>query len=136
MNIFEWLVERRKPNAMGKISVDNLDDFQKDIPLFWQIIIVLFGFAGIGWFFWITIVENEIMQSWKAIVVFAVYLLIARYIKSKPNMRNMGLFGGLINHPFRYSDNINRMLFLLEAILFPGKIMVAALQIVWKFLKR
>jgi hypothetical protein len=35
--------------------------------------------------------------------------------------------GGLVNHPFRYSDNINRFLLLLRVALAPGRWIVAAL---------
>jgi len=137
MNIFEWLIERRKPNAVGKLSTDDLDEYtNSDISFFWQIIIIILGVCGIGFIIWLVFIENSIADSWQLLIGIVVYLFVARFITAKPNMRNLGLFGGLMNHPFRYTDNLNRMLFFIQTILMPGKIIIASIYILLKYLKR
>ena len=37
-------------------------------------------------------------------------------------MDNIGWLGGLMDHPFRYSDDINRGLLGLKLILMPGRL--------------
>jgi hypothetical protein len=54
-------------------------------------------------------------------IVLVIYLLIAYFVKSEPNTGDMGIAGGLIDHPFKYTDDINRSLFWLKIALAPGR---------------
>ncbi len=35
---------------------------------------------------------------------------------------NVGLLGGLIDNPFRYTDDLNRMLIVLFILMYPGRV--------------
>jgi hypothetical protein len=43
----------------------------------------------------------------------------------------MGWVRGIIDNPFRWSDDVNRFLFFVEAILLPGKLMILFFRIIF-----
>lgn len=49
------------------------------------------------------------------------FFYISYYIVPKPDYSNVGWFGGLVDNPFRYSDDLNRILILFMVILYPGR---------------
>lgn len=51
-----------------------------------------------------------------------VYLFLSFVIRPAPDMNNIGWLGGLMDHPFRYSDDINRVLLWLKLLLLPGRL--------------
>ena len=50
-----------------------------------------------------------------------VYLGLAYYLRPTPDYSNMGWLGGVIDDPFRYSDDVNRFLWFLKLVLWPGR---------------
>jgi len=56
-----------------------------------------------------------------AAVATLIYLAIAYHVHPQPDMENIGWLGGLLDHPFRYSDDINRFLVFLVILLWPGR---------------
>lgn len=56
------------------------------------------------------------------IVIMIVYSVAGYFIIPRPDYSNVGWLGGLINNPFRISDNINRMLVFILIILMPGRL--------------
>ena len=50
-----------------------------------------------------------------------VYLMIAFFLRPRPNLDNVGWLGGLVDHPFRFSDDLNRGLGCLFVVLLPGR---------------
>lgn len=59
---------------------------------------------------------------WGALAAGALmlYLVVGYFLRPRPNLDNVGLAGGLIDHPFRWSDDGNRFLWQLQIALFPG----------------
>jgi hypothetical protein len=51
----------------------------------------------------------------------AVYLLLAYRMRPNPDFSNMGYLGGVLDDPFRYSDDLNRLLLFLKLLLWPGR---------------
>ena len=49
------------------------------------------------------------------------YLVASYFIKAKPNTSDLGMLGGLVDHPFKYTDDVNRALLFLKIALAPGK---------------
>jgi hypothetical protein len=62
------------------------------------------------------------------LVFLAVYLIAAHYLSPLPDYDNLGWFGGIIDNPFRYSDDLNWMLITLKVILWPGNIVTVGLR--------
>jgi hypothetical protein len=59
--------------------------------------------------------------------LLAAYLLASAFVSPKPETGNLGIAGGLFDHPLRFSDDINRTLLLLAVLLAPGKWAIGAL---------
>jgi hypothetical protein len=53
--------------------------------------------------------------------VIGVYLLLGYFVRPRPDYDNMGWLGGVLNNPFRYSDDINQTLWVLRMLLWPGR---------------
>jgi hypothetical protein len=71
------------------------------------------------------------------VVIGGIYLALSYYIYPDPDLSDLGWFGGLMNNPFRYSDNINRQLLFLYVVLLPGRIALEALvDLAQRVLKR
>jgi hypothetical protein len=49
------------------------------------------------------------------------YVAAGTVLRPNPEFSNIGWLGGLIDHPFRWSDDVNRFLILLLMILWPGR---------------
>jgi hypothetical protein len=61
-----------------------------------------------------------------------VYLFVAYWLDVEPDMENIGFFHGLVNHPFRMSDNINRTMAFVKVALMPGRFVARSLVgVVW-----
>jgi hypothetical protein len=60
------------------------------------------------------------------LALFVGYLLLSFFLRPAPDYSNVGWVGGLIDHPLRWSDDINRFLIFLLIILWPGQFAVAA----------
>ena len=84
--------------------------------------------------------EEITSQNWQDkipfFIVISLYLFASFWISAKPNYENIGWLGGLINHPFRISDNFNRGLIFLQIILFPGKLLSQGIVVLWKLLQQ
>ena len=65
------------------------------------------------------------LQGWQSIAVASgillLYIGVAFFCIPKPDKGNLGIFGGMVDNPFRYSDDINRGLMFFGAILMPGR---------------
>jgi hypothetical protein len=55
------------------------------------------------------------------IVGCVLYIIVGTLVQPKPDLDNLGLLGGLIDHPLRLRDNLNRFLLFLLIILMPGR---------------
>jgi len=60
---------------------------------------------------------------------FALYVIVSHLLMATPERTNMGWLGGLVDNPFRISDDFNRLIFLLQILLLPGKLIALALII-------
>lgn len=61
-----------------------------------------------------------------------IYCVLAYFLRPRPNHDNLGIAGGLVDHPFRYSDNINRQLVSLVVVLWPGRYLAESLVDGWR----
>jgi len=59
--------------------------------------------------------------------ILALTYLVAGYaLRPEPDMSNMGWLGGLVDNPFRWSDDWNRTLLFLAVALWPGRFVAEA----------
>ena len=111
MSLFEWLWERKNPNPTG--TINDREKPKRDEPINWLLLIigqVLF------WFLCYQIVELETYgeEGIKLKIVFGIVLLIYAItgynLDIQPNYDNLGWLGGIVDNPFRYTDDVNRFL--------------------------
>lgn len=65
--------------------------------------------------------------------LLAAYLAIAHWCEPRPARDNVGFLGGLVDHPFRLSDDANRLLGMLQGILWPGRFVTVSLRDAMRF---
>ncbi len=130
MSLFEWFFERKNPGPKGHAEmgiqanpVGEMANWQK------LLLLIIGGAIWIGYFYLFTLVNDSNVLS---LIIFGViYLALSLFIHPKPNVNNMGWAGGLIDNPFRWSDDVNRFLLFFEGFLFPGKLMILFFRIIF-----
>ena len=124
MSLFEWFGEKFNPGPVGTVAHDEEDTWQpKSRFLIW--LLTLLGVAILGLLIWgIFQLENK----WQGFLLLLVYLLLSWWLSPQPDRSNMGWAGGIIDHPFRITDDFNRWLFFFALFLVPGKLILYAAQ--------
>lgn len=131
MSLVEWIGERFNPGPVGTVKPDSNNAWQpKNRAVVW--ILTLLGLALFGLFIW-AILQWD--RQWLGFLLLAIYLLLARLLSPRPDHGNMGWFGGLLDHPFRFSDDINRALLFFAVLLLPGKLILFAFKVLYNTLR-
>ncbi|PMD90772.1 hypothetical protein BWI97_22625 [Siphonobacter sp. BAB-5405] len=141
MSLLEWLLEPANPGPVGTVKVNTPDPDNK-------------GRRPQKWLVWVAMVAGLILVSVSLYGVFyeagdggiqpvliklsclVAYMLIGHFVDATPDYTNVGWLGGLIDNPFRISDDFNRLLLFTQALLLPGKLMAYSLIITWLIGKR
>lgn len=122
MSLLEWFFERRNPGPIGSVeaaapNTDALTPVQFMLRM---------AFAAIITFTAVRLIisaDDRVMAS----AIFAVYLAAGYIVRPRPDHSNTGIFG-FIDHPLKWSDDMNRFLVFLRVVLLPGRITAAALR--------
>ncbi|HVK09470.1 MAG TPA: hypothetical protein VM597_11900 [Gemmataceae bacterium] len=130
--VFEYLGERHNPGAVGDVDC-------QPPPLVRNRWLSLTGFmvaSGIlGAWLWLlghscfTAASDANALAWflTGFVCTGMYLVLAFVFLPKADMSNLGWLGGMMDHPFRYSDDVNRAILFFRVALFPGRMLANAL---------
>ena len=137
MTLFEWFFERNSPGPVGHIQrSEDQDDWSNGMI----IVCGVFAIIALGTFIWYATLENafdtKINVHGLRAALLALYLFVAASYTVYPDTNNMGFLGGMINNPFRYTDNINRFLVFILIFLIPGKLVMIPLLKLSKLLLR
>ena len=130
MGLLEFLFERSNPGPVGEI---NTSGKKPERPEIWVLIIKLVvSIAWIGFLFYVFVLsELSAGRVIGFIVGFTIYCLVGYFIIPKPDYSNIGWAGGLMDNPFRYSDDLNRLLMMIQVVLYPGRfIAVTFIQVI------
>jgi len=124
MSFYEYWAESSsgRTGPIGTINVGQQHEACRCKPLVVaRFVFVLIGLPAI-WFFAIPMVPLPLWQAAAAVIGGTlIYVAVAYLVDPQPDMDNMGIAGGLIDNPFRYSDDINRNLVGLAMLLGPGR---------------
>jgi hypothetical protein len=107
-------------NRVGRVDIGESLDFRsrgqvlRDFVI--AVLLVLAVVTLTVWLAWPSVVDIAIVA-----VVFSVYCAIAFRVRVRPNHEEIGIGGGLIDHPLRYSDGVNRGLVNLAVTLALGR---------------
>jgi hypothetical protein len=136
MSLFEWIGERNRPGPTGHIKTGPPNkQKQPRYLVIIKFIISLLMIGFISYFFFGPVKHLSFSYVFFTYLAVLIYSLLGFYIHPKHDPKNMGLAGGLINHPFRYSDDINRSLFFLKVILWPGRFMSISIRDFYSLIK-
>jgi hypothetical protein len=126
MSFYEWWAESNNPGPMGKIELrDEEHERCQWAPLVWaRFLLVAIGLPVL-WGVSASMIPLPWYQAGALVVgISLIYIAVSYMIEVKPDMSNVGWAGGLVDDPFRYSDDVNRQLMGLECLLGPGKFVV------------
>lgn len=120
--LFEIFFERLsdKPGAVGS--------WDKEAPpptVAKRWVLVLRALLGLVVFAGLAAIVIEADLPWLAAAAALLYLVVAYYVRVEPDMRNTGMLG-FLDHPFRWSDDQNRILVFFRVVLAPGRFAVAS----------
>lgn len=98
---------------------------------FWVLLGFIVALVALGIPFYLANFPTQWQENW---ILYAgigigemIYLMVAFLIQPEPDTSDMGWFGGLINNPFRITDNFNRFLLFLKIMLLPGRLIAQAI---------
>ena len=128
MSFLEFWGERVDPGNVGTVAVGEEHEACQCRPLIWA----RFVFVAIGlpvlWFFAVSYVPLPAWQAWAAVVGGTlIYVALGYLIDPQPSMDNIGIAGGLFDHQWRYSDDVNRFLLAAKVFLGPGRFVAESL---------
>jgi hypothetical protein len=111
---------------VGRVDVGASLDFRSRGQVlrdFVLAIVLLIAFVALTlWWSW-----PSLASIGAALVAFTAYCAIAYFLRLRPNHEEIGLVGGLADHPFRWSDGVNRWLMNLVIALAPGRFIAVGL---------
>ncbi len=89
--------------------------------------------AVVALWVWLVIEITETAAQLVACVLGSItYVIAGAVLHPEPEMSNLGIGGTIFNHPFRFSDNVNRVLLFGRAVLAPGRFIGTAVADVWR----
>jgi hypothetical protein len=121
MSLFEWLAESYNPGPIGGVEIGGRSRERAR----WAVVVCFVLAAALltAWAYVVLFVWQ--VRSWEWLVINAgavlVYLLLGYFVHPAPDTENLGMLGGMFDHPFRYSDDLNRQLLFLMVVLWPGR---------------
>lgn len=136
MSVIEWLLEPANPGPVGKLGINSPEPDEDDKPprkwLIWFAVVIGLLLVGVA-LYWVfqDLFYEEAKSITLKLVNLALYILVGHFVTAKPNYTNVGWLGGVVDNPFRISDDYNRWLVFIEVILLPGKLMAYSLVMSW-----
>ena len=122
MSMFEWLGESYNPGSVGRVDVGGRTRGNRsriDVLVCFGLTVLFLGFLI---YFVLGISEVRSAAGLVgSVLVTVIYLFLGYTVHPTPDTSNVGWLGGLCDHPFRYSDDINRFLIFFTILLWPGR---------------
>ena len=118
----EWMGEEHNPGEMGAITFRFGAPPRRSSSATLISLVITLAVLGVAYhalFTYMLPLTGRVVM-WTAIVSL-IYLAIAYVFRPEPSRENLGWFGGMIDNPFRYSDDINRSLLWVSILLWPGR---------------
>ncbi len=132
MSIFEWMGESVNPGSWGSMeSHDGREEARRQRTrgsvLVGGLVSLALLLAPIGFVF-----ANGGTDTVKFAGMVAggelLYLCVGYLLRPAPDTSNLGWFGGLMDDPFRASDDWNRFLLYLKILLLPGRLLAVGVM--------
>ena len=128
MSLFEWLWEGANPGPIGGVEVGGQDRSDRSRAM--VIVSFLIASAGLGGWVYLVLAVFEVRSAAGLAgigIATLAYLVLGYFVHPKADMSNVGWAGGLMDNPFRYSDDLNRLLLTVMIVLLPGRFIAEAM---------
>lgn len=135
MSFLEWFLEPANPGPVGNIEVTPPEPDDDEPPKKWLILLamgigVILASISLYWVFYDLAYVGAVPVLFK-LCWLILYSLISHSVTATPDYTNVGWLGGVIDNPFRISDDYNRLLVYIQVILLPGKLIAYSLVMSW-----
>lgn len=131
--LFEMIGEALDPGDQGSLAVTSPELRWR--PGVWVVLHTAVALMVLGTFGFFLVVWTWPAWGWTVgwSIGLVLYLLMAHYFVPTPDMGNLGWFGGILDNPFRWSDDWNRLLIFLWIVLIPGRFVTIGLRdgLIW-----
>jgi len=132
MSLLEWLGESFNPGPVGDVQVGARE--RRGSPPAVVTVCAVISAALLG--VWLYVLLATMHGGIAGVAATILYLVLAYFLHPTPDYSNLGWLGGLMNHPFRYSDDLNRLLLFLVVFLWPGRFVAESLVAAARLLAR
>ena len=116
MGLLEMIAEWRRPHPIGTVDVGRPALGERAAWMVLAHVVISVALLALG------IIFIGIPNGVAGVIGCVVYVVLATILHPRPDYSNVGLLGGLIDHPFRWSDDYNRFLAFLGLFLWPGRV--------------
>ena len=120
MGLMELIGELMNPGEIGTIEKVKREKEKRLHILILKTILAIAIAAGL--YYWVFGISFHFKQFVTFVTIMAVYSAAGYFISPEPDYSNVGWLGGVFDNPFRFSDDINRMLIFVRVILIPGRL--------------
>ncbi|MCE7071880.1 hypothetical protein LZG74_16290 [Dyadobacter sp. CY327] len=137
MGLLEWFLESGNPGPVGKVEINSPkpDDDNDKPPGKWIIYIVtIIGlFLAVSGLYWVfnNVPDEGFKHTLIKLCFLSLYVVVGHFVKPTPDHTNIGWLGGLVDNPFRISDDYNRWLLFAQIILLPARLIAYGLIMSW-----
>lgn len=136
MSLLEWLFESRDPGPVGDVQYGQPEPDEDEEPpkRGWVWAMTIAGLVLLGVCLYGVLHDWTNLSSFQLVwrlILLTLYVFVGFYVTIRPDYSNMGWLGGAIDNPFRFSDDANRTLAVLQVLLLPGKLMAYGLIMGW-----
>ncbi len=132
MSLFEWLCESYNPGPRGSLGSPGVPPLEWPN---WALLVMglaILAFEGTLFYLLGITAEPTLKRFGIACTVLLTYHLFAYLVQPEPDHSNLGWFGGLVDHPFRFSDDVNRFLLFIKLLLWPGLTLMRIWVTLWR----
>src|SRR5262245_52941912 len=128
MSFLEFWGEQVDPGATGTVEFGTDHEACRWKPLvIARFVFTLILLPGLWWL----ALPVMPLPGWQGACLLVggtlIYVALGYLVRPEPDLENIGIAGGLIDHPGRYSDDINRSLMSFQALLGPGRFVAESL---------
>ncbi len=128
MSLFEWLGESIDPGEVGGVGGGGRARGHRSRTSVLVCLAVALTALGVAvWMLWRPFDAGAAGRTLPFVIGSSVYLLAGYFIHPEPNMDNVGWMGGMMDNPFRISDDVNRMLIGALLLLWPARFIAESL---------
>lgn len=128
MSLLEWMGERYNPGPSGSFRFGRGNRPPRSNGSVLLRLCVALAVIVLLYYLVITQVSTFTLKTGAILscILFA-YCLLSYFVRPEPDTSNIGWLGGLMDNPFRYSDDINRFLLFLKILLIPGRFLAESI---------